>query len=363
MAKKKQSKKKASHKAQNPTGSTKTIASNQETNIPDTNEFASSQSSSSPVLTAKSETPLDFIKSLTTNSNRRRPFVAIMVGVIFIGIFAGFNYYLIPYIMNNYTDAAVQKKAQEESERTAREAREKNQKQLDLEDTVLNFSQNKTWQVEFELANFSSFKANLDIEYAPKTVENFIRLTYRDYFDDTIFHNMLKDGSASYVQGGDKENRDGSGGKSAFFIDNNQQGLIPDEIWKVAPQREIVDGVTKITNTPELRAPSLYRNLDINTGQVVYPKGTLFLVKENAPDSGRSIFGFTLKDSTMPANYTAFGRISDADFGVLDEILAKVNPVQSIQGEDGELVTEVSIEGRPEPELKISKINIISPEI
>ncbi len=364
MAKKKQSKKKLLNKIQAPSTphDVKSAKSLQNPSLEAT-QIPVSSSDSRPLQDTPTNKVGEYLRSLKTNPDRRRPFVAILTAIVFVGIFAGFNFYFIPYVMNNYTDAAVQAREQEEAERTAREDRERNQNQLDLENTVLNFEANKEWQVQFELAEFGNFTADLNVDFAPQTVENFIRLTYRDYYDSTIFHNMLEDDAVAYLQGGDKENRDGTGGKSAFYIDDAQPGLISDEIWRVAPQRDVVGGVTQIINTPELRAPSLYRDLDLTTGQVVYPKGTLFLVKENAPDSGRSLFGFTLKDSTLPANYTAFGRISESDFAVLDRILNEVNPVQSIQGEDGELVSEVSIEGRPEPEIRINSVNVISPQI
>jgi cyclophilin family peptidyl-prolyl cis-trans isomerase len=305
----------------------------------------------------------EFISSLKSNPSRRRPFVAILLAILFITFFAGFNFYFIPYVMSNYTDTALQQRELEEAQTLADQTRAKNQEQLKIEDTVLNFSQNKAWQVELDFAEFGKFRADLNTDFAPKTVESFIRLTYRDYYDDTIFHNMLKDDQAVYLQGGDKENRDGTGGKSAFFIDQSELGLIPDEIWSVPPQRDVVGGITQITNAPELRAPSLYRNLDINTGQVIYPKGTLFLVKENAPDSGRSVFGITLKDSTLAANYTAFGRIIESDLSGLDRILNETTPTQLIQDEAGELVPQDSIEGRPNPEIKIVRIEILSPQI
>ncbi len=50
-------------------------------------------------------------------------------------------------------------------------------------------------------------------EQTPKTVENFLGLIEQDKYDDTIFHRVI---DGFMVQGGDFENRNGTGGQSIW---------------------------------------------------------------------------------------------------------------------------------------------------
>lgn len=60
--------------------------------------------------------------------------------------------------------------------------------------------------------NHGDIKIQLFSDLAPMTVENFIRLTKKGYYDDTTFHRVISD---FMIQGGDP-NGDGTGGESIW---------------------------------------------------------------------------------------------------------------------------------------------------
>ena len=60
--------------------------------------------------------------------------------------------------------------------------------------------------------NQGEIKIQLFPEQAPMTVENFIRLAQKGYYDGTIFHRVISD---FMIQGGDPEG-DGTGGESIW---------------------------------------------------------------------------------------------------------------------------------------------------
>ncbi|MFM7856487.1 MAG: peptidylprolyl isomerase, partial [Flammeovirgaceae bacterium] len=109
--------------------------------------------------------------------------------------------------------------------------KELNQK-LETENKEIDFDENKSWELKMEIQNFGDLKIKLNGSDAPKTVENFVRLSHRGYFNDTVFHRMVKEDQFAVIQGGDKENADGTGGKSAFYLSENNPGFVVDEIWE-----------------------------------------------------------------------------------------------------------------------------------
>lgn len=62
------------------------------------------------------------------------------------------------------------------------------------------------------VTNFGEILVELFPEYAPKTVENFTKLSMKGYYDGTIFHRVIKD---FMIQGGDPTGT-GAGGDSSF---------------------------------------------------------------------------------------------------------------------------------------------------
>lgn len=59
--------------------------------------------------------------------------------------------------------------------------------------------------------NFGEIEVELYIEQAPETTKNFIELSKGGKYDNTIFHRVIDD---FMIQGGDFENRNGTGGYS-----------------------------------------------------------------------------------------------------------------------------------------------------
>lgn len=75
------------------------------------------------------------------------------------------------------------------------------------------------------VTSMGSIKIKLFPELAPKTVDNFIKLSEKDYYDGLIFHRVIND---FMIQGGDPEGT-GRGGESAFggpFEDEFSQHLL-----------------------------------------------------------------------------------------------------------------------------------------
>lgn len=233
----------------------------------------------------------------------------------------------------------------------------KNQKKelnskLETENKAIDFNENKSWDMKMEIENFGSLDIKLNGADAPKTVENFVRLGYRGYYDDTSFHRIVKEDNFAVIQGGDKEKGDGTGGKSSFYLSENNPGFIPDELWSVAPsfgQNEKGENIA--LNEPKFRSTDLYKNYDNKTGLATYPKGTIAMAKTSSPNTASSQFFIMLKDTQLPAEYTIFGKISDSNFDVLDKIYNQISPVATQNaGSQGD--------GKPDKPLKITKVSL-----
>ncbi|WP_043932279.1 peptidylprolyl isomerase [Bacillus sp. EB01] len=75
------------------------------------------------------------------------------------------------------------------------------------------------------VTSMGTIKIKLFPDLAPKTVDNFIKLSEKNYYDGVIFHRVIKD---FMIQGGDPEGT-GRGGESAFggpFEDEFSQSLM-----------------------------------------------------------------------------------------------------------------------------------------
>ena len=233
------------------------------------------------------------------------------------------------------------------------------QERINNENSKLNFEKNKDWEMNLDIANIGSLDLQLSDNYGPKSVENFVRLTYRGYYNDTIFHRIVKKDNFNVLQGGDKENRNGTGGRSSFYLNETSPGNIPDEVWKVAPEFTTDQtGQNTPTNTPEFRAPELYKDYDNKTGLVTFPKGSIAMATTGQPDSGSSQFFIILSDTQLPAEYTIFGKVKESSFDVLDKILNEISPTKN-----ADVKTASGEDGVPNKELKINSIKITNPQI
>lgn len=303
------------------------------------------------------------------NLDTRRKVFGVINAAILIGLFATFSLYVIPERILSQTDDKVQAKKSKEDQEKKDAIKREAENRLSVESSVLKFDQNKNWDLSMKIADFGDLKINLKEEFAPKTVENFIRLSYRGYYDNTIFHRIVKDTDFAVIQGGDKESQNGSGGRSAFYIENQNDGLIPDEIWLTKPEFKVETKKTEtgadtqqnvLANEPKLRYPDLYSNFNADGGTVEYRKGLILMAKTSQPNSASSQMFITLDKTVLPAEYTVFGVISPDSFAVLDKINTEVNPVQN--DENGK-PQEGAKDGTPSKPIKIEKIEIINPKI
>ncbi|HCV42094.1 MAG TPA: peptidylprolyl isomerase [Bacteroidetes bacterium] len=125
-----------------------------------------------------------------------------------------------------------------------------------------------------EIGVIETSMGTIEIEFyrndAPKTVENFVKLAEKKYFDGVIFHRVSK---GFVIQGGDPTGT-GSGGKSIYG-------------------KEFEDELNS-------NAPSLKEG---------YKKGVVAMANRG-PNTNTSQFFVMLRDlPTMPKNYTIFGKV------------------------------------------------------
>jgi cyclophilin family peptidyl-prolyl cis-trans isomerase len=142
--------------------------------------------------------------------------------------------------------------------------------------------------VTLDVKDFGQIKVQLYDKDAPKTVENFLKLTNAGYYDCLTFHRVAKE---FVVQTGDPSG-DGSGGQSAFG------GEFADELN---------------ANTPSYK-----------TG---YVKGVLAMANRG-PNTNTSQFFITLADvnANLQKNYTIFGKVV-AGMDVVEKIgKVDINP-------------------------------------
>jgi len=247
------------------------------------------------------------------------------------------NGYFLPEVVLQNTDSAVAERAKKEADEKIAESRAKKAQSLSAENAKLKFTDQK---IAMNIKDFGTLKIDLNDKAAPKTVENFVRLASRKYFDGTVFHRMVESPTFNVIQGGDPT-ATGTGGETA-----SGEPLV-DEVWKVKPQSD-PQNPGQFLNTPEFREPSIYKDFNIKTGEVTYAKGQILMAKTSAPDSASSQFFITLTDTKLPAEYTIFGTLQAESFQVLDKIAKEVDPIEKGTGSTP-----------PNKELKIETLTIL----
>lgn len=300
---------------------------------------------------------------MTEKSSNLSKVIASAVLVSVIGFVAYFTFTIIPnQILANTDDTIAAKKRSEESAAASNKAASI-KAQLDKENKELTFNDKKT---DLEIKNFGTLKIELKDKAAPKSVENFIRLVSRGYYNGLKFHRMTEGPGFNVIQGGDPKG-DGTGGETA-----NGEPLV-DEIWEIKPEYAIASNDTsrtsKLVNIPKFRDPGLYPNYSVDVGQAVFPKGFVMMANTGSPDSNTSQFFITFDQTLLPANYTVFGVITDqSSLDTLDKIKNDVNPVpknvssssESLNNsQSGEPAKNPVLDGEPSKDLKIEKISIL----
>ncbi len=277
----------------------------------------------------------------------RRKFLATFWGIIGVAAVVGVVFIGFPQLFDQ-TEAAQDYQAEKEEEQRLAEEADKRQEREEAENPFIEGTNRRVSLT----TSFGEIVIETQTEAAPQSVENFLRLVYRDYYNQTTFHRMVEQENFAVIQGGDPTGT-GSGGESAF----GPTETVPDELWKVEPEFEVNEnGETVLANEPELQGEGLYKDFDTETGFVVYPKGSVVMAKTSAPDSATSQFFITLKDTSLPAQYTVFGKVIEEDFEVLDKISQEVDPVPQ-QNVDGTMGTPG--DGQPSKEIRIEEAEIL----
>lgn len=160
--------------------------------------------------------------------------------------------------------------------------------------------------VSLEVKDYGTVKIQLYDKDAPKTVENFLKLTNAGFYDCLIFHRVAK---GFVVQTGDPQG-DGTGGQSAFG-------------------RAFADELN--ATTPSYKAG--------------YVKGTVAMANRG-PNTNTSQFFITLADlnANLPKNYTIFGKVVE---GL--EVVEKIGQVAIDPGPFG------PTDGKPKVPVVITK--------
>lgn len=119
---------------------------------------------------------------------------------------------------------------------------------------------------------------------APKTVENFLKLTEEKFYDRTVFHRIIKD---FMIQGGDPKTRPGGYQKLAEWGTGDAGYTIPGEF---------------------------------NT--IMHKRGIVSMARGGDPDSASSQFFIVHQDTpSLDQSYSVFGRLAtQASFDTLDKI-------------------------------------------
>lgn len=163
-----------------------------------------------------------------------------------------------------------------------------------------------------EIGVIETSMGTIEVEFyrndAPKTVENFVKLAEKKYFDGIIFHRVSK---GFVIQGGDPTGT-GSGGKSIYG-------------------KEFEDELNP-------NAPSYKEG---------YKKGVLAMANRG-PNTNTSQFFIMLKDNMgLPKNYTIFGKVVKGM-----DVVDAIGKVDIIPGQMG------PTDGRPKVDVLIKKISI-----
>ena len=130
-------------------------------------------------------------------------------------------------------------------------------------------------------------KAELYPEIAPNTVNNFISLVQKEFYDGLIFHRVIP---GFMIQGGDP-NGNGTGGS-----DENIKG--------------------------EFSSNGVENNIS-------HTRGTISMARANDPDSGSSQFFIVQSDSTfLDGDYAGFGHVTSG-MDIVDQICKDSKPTDN----------------------------------
>ena len=148
---------------------------------------------------------------------------------------------------------------------------------------------------------------------APCTVQSFLFLAQKTYFDNTPCHRLTADPGLDVLQCGDPTGT-GQGGPGYTIPDENPTGLAP--------------------------APSAQPG----TPTVIYPAGTIAMANTGQPNSGGSQFFLVYSDSQLPPSYAVFGTATATGLTTLNKIAA-----------GGIVAAQSATDGKPKLPVTITK--------
>lgn len=165
-------------------------------------------------------------------------------------------------------------------------------KEKTLDKPTMQIDVNKTYTALMKTSE-GDITIELDAKGSPNTVNNFVYLAKNKFYDNTIFHRVIK---GFMIQGGDPKG-DGTGGPGYQFAD------------------------------------------EPFTGE--YTKGTIAMANAG-PNTNGSQFFIMHADYPLPKNYVIFGHVT-AGLDVVDKI-AEAPVTMSAHGENSQPVTPVKVE-------------------
>lgn len=138
--------------------------------------------------------------------------------------------------------------------------------------------------VVIKVKNYGDITLNLYADYAPKTVENFVKLANEGFYDNTIFHRISK---GFMIQGG------------GFSIDNPAEQKKTDSI------------------------PGEFKSNGFTQNKIKHTRGVISMARTNEPNSASSQFficdGEDMYLSHLNGEYAAFGVVTEG-MDVVDAI-------------------------------------------
>lgn len=280
----------------------------------------------SPKTISKNPKTNESKKPLVLGENFTNKIIAVVLGIVFIGLTITLVTRWVPDV-SKQTDEYLKRVEREKLESKIASRKERLEQSQKTEAEAVSTLENRSVKIT---TNFGDITADLRLQSAPESVENFARLTHRGFYIDQKIHRAVKTTDFNVIQGGRAEED-----QSATAFNGS---TIQDELWIEEPIFDQDDlGNSLLKNTPKLREPALAQNFDPNTGTILYPKGLIVMAKTPQPDSATTQFFIILKDTILPAQYTPFAQIRESDFGVLDRIFdtLEIIPADPSRPEDG----------------------------
>ena len=158
--------------------------------------------------------------------------------------------------------------------------------------------------ITIEMENSGVIKAELYPEIAPNTVNNFIHLIQKGFYDGVIFHRVIP---GFMIQGGDPEGTGRGGSDETIKGEFSENGVKND---------------------------------------ISHERGVISMARSSDPDSASSQFFIVQSDSTyLDGQYAAFGHVTEG-MDIVDQICKAAKPTDNngtISADEQPVMTSVTI--------------------